>query len=190
MRTHLLHILDVGDAELDMALRHCSSTLNGNNLMLLGSRNSSSSSSVSMVTALSPPSLSTTSASDSDEPSRRSSSSSVSSRKSAPERGQVTSTLRPKRIRRPSVFKVTHKYRDYSRTSFDEYMRAHPYQKPAREVKTFPSFPRCLHAMLENARAADQEDVVSWQPHGRAFIVHKPEEFTANILPLYFRQTK
>lgn len=97
---------------------------------------------------------------------------------------------KPKRIRRPPEFKVTHDYHDSTRTTFDEYMRAHPNQKPAREVKTYPSFPKCLHAVLDYVRATDSESIVSWQPHGRAFIVHEPEAFAEHILPLYFRQTK
>jgi len=31
---------------------------------------------------------------------------------------------------------------------------------------------------------------VGWLPHGRAFIVRKPKQFTTEIMPKYFRQTK
>jgi hypothetical protein len=31
--------------------------------------------------------------------------------------------------------------------------------------------------------------VVSWLSHGKAFLVHNPEEFVATVMPLYFRQT-
>ena len=43
-------------------------------------------------------------------------------------------------------------------------------------------FPEKLHAMLN---AEDDLSVVSWLPHGRAFIVRKPAPFTDNIMPKY-----
>lgn len=48
-------------------------------------------------------------------------------------------------------------------------------------------FPEKLHTMLDND---DDPSIVSWLPHGRAFLVRKPVEFTAQIMPKYFRQTK
>jgi hypothetical protein len=48
-------------------------------------------------------------------------------------------------------------------------------------------FPEKLFLMLETV---DRDDVVSWQPHGRCFIVHKPKEFVSEIMPIYFRQSK
>ena len=48
-------------------------------------------------------------------------------------------------------------------------------------------FPEKLMDML--AKEPDTT-VVSWLPHGRAFIVRKPKAFTADIMPKYFRQTK
>ncbi|CAJ1931127.1 unnamed protein product [Cylindrotheca closterium] len=48
-------------------------------------------------------------------------------------------------------------------------------------------FPEKLHEMLE---MANQPNVVTWLPHGRAFLVRKPKEFTEHIMPRYFRQTK
>jgi hypothetical protein len=44
--------------------------------------------------------------------------------------------------------------------------------------------------MLSDVEAAGRIDIVSWQPHGRAFIVHKPKELVTEIMPLYFKQTK
>jgi len=48
-------------------------------------------------------------------------------------------------------------------------------------------FPEKLHTMLDND---DDPSIVTWLPHGRAFLVRKPAEFTAQIMPKYFRQTK
>jgi len=48
-------------------------------------------------------------------------------------------------------------------------------------------FPDKLHEMLAHVQ---EPDVVAWLPHGRAFIVRKPKEFTNRIMPRFFRQTK
>eukprot|EP00529_Nitzschia_sp_RCC80_P014566 CAMPEP_0113523092 /NCGR_PEP_ID=MMETSP0014_2-20120614/45529_1 /TAXON_ID=2857 /ORGANISM="Nitzschia sp." /LENGTH=724 /DNA_ID=CAMNT_0000421175 /DNA_START=299 /DNA_END=2473 /DNA_ORIENTATION=- /assembly_acc=CAM_ASM_000159 len=48
-------------------------------------------------------------------------------------------------------------------------------------------FPEKLHEMLDTAEDAA---IVSWLPHGRAFIVRDPRLFTQVVMPKYFRQTK
>ena len=40
--------------------------------------------------------------------------------------------------------------------------------------------------MLEDAEKEGHTDIVSWQPHGRAFKVHKEAEFVEKIMPRYF----
>mmetsp|Transcript_3160 Transcript_3160/g.4205 ORF Transcript_3160/g.4205 Transcript_3160/m.4205 type:complete len:541 (+) Transcript_3160:308-1930(+) len=54
------------------------------------------------------------------------------------------------------------------------------------------AFPEKLYEMLskESLPETDSSIVVSWLPHGRAFIVRKPKQFTTQIMPKYFRQTK
>jgi len=44
--------------------------------------------------------------------------------------------------------------------------------------------------MLDDVTKDDRERIVSWQPHGRSFTVHKPKEFVEKIMPTYFNQTK
>jgi len=44
--------------------------------------------------------------------------------------------------------------------------------------------------MLDDVTKDDKEHIVSWQPHGRSFTVHKPKEFVEKIMPTYFNQTK
>ena len=44
--------------------------------------------------------------------------------------------------------------------------------------------------MLERIANNGYQDVVSWQPHGKAFRVHHPEVFASEIMPRYFKQTK
>lgn len=48
-------------------------------------------------------------------------------------------------------------------------------------------FPKKLYSLLEENLF---EDVISWQPHGRSFLVRKPTEFVNNVMPRYFQQSK
>ena len=52
--------------------------------------------------------------------------------------------------------------------------------------RRFP-FPLKLHKVLEMAVANEKTDIISWQPHGRAFMVHSTDEFEEQLLP--FLQT-
>lgn len=51
-------------------------------------------------------------------------------------------------------------------------------------------FPVKLHSMLDMIEADGYGHVVSWQPHGRCFVVHKTKEFVNHVMPKYFKQTK
>jgi len=44
-------------------------------------------------------------------------------------------------------------------------------------------FPEKLHHMLNRMDVDGTNSIVSWQPHGRAFAVHKPKEFVQEIMP-------
>ena len=44
--------------------------------------------------------------------------------------------------------------------------------------------------MLLDAEKEGNDCIVSWQPHRKAFRVHRPEEFSQWIMPRYFKQTK
>lgn len=79
---------------------------------------------------------------------------------------------------------VQHDYHDHALDNPADYEEEHP----VRGGVTTP-FPLKLHDMLYATSAAGMEDVVSWQPHGRCFIVHKPKEFVA-MLPEYFKLSK
>ena len=48
-------------------------------------------------------------------------------------------------------------------------------------------FPEKLHLMLSSV---DRDDIVSWQPHGRCFVVHNAKAFVTLVMPKYFRQSK
>ena len=52
-----------------------------------------------------------------------------------------------------------------------------------------PTFPVKLYDMLQNAQELGIEKAVSWQPHGRCFVVHDPQAFLM-IIPNFFNFTK
>lgn len=51
-------------------------------------------------------------------------------------------------------------------------------------------FPWKLHDMLDDIAEKGDDSIVTWQPHGRAFMVHKPKVFVEDIMHKYFNQTK
>jgi hypothetical protein len=52
------------------------------------------------------------------------------------------------------------------------------------------SFPMTLHAILHQVHLDGLDHIISWQPHGRCFVVHDPKAFLDQVLVRYFRQTK
>jgi hypothetical protein len=46
-------------------------------------------------------------------------------------------------------------------------------------------FPVRLYDMLETTQKSGLSDVVSWQEHGRCFILHQPARFVSEILPRF-----
>jgi HSF-type DNA-binding len=44
-------------------------------------------------------------------------------------------------------------------------------------------FPMRLYDMLDKVKDEGMEKVVSWQPHGRCFVVRRPNDFVKDILP-------
>ncbi|KAG7350474.1 HSF-type DNA-binding protein [Nitzschia inconspicua] len=78
---------------------------------------------------------------------------------------------------------VPHVYRDFSNV-----MEAGTVVRKKTGGVATP-FPEKLHHMLD-IETKEHPSAVSWLPHGRAFIVRDPHEFTDYIMPKYFRQTK
>jgi HSF-type DNA-binding len=52
------------------------------------------------------------------------------------------------------------------------------------------TFPSKLHGMLDYAKETGKCGVLSWLPHGRAFLVNDKERFVTEVLPLFFRLQK
>jgi hypothetical protein len=46
------------------------------------------------------------------------------------------------------------------------------------------NFPVKLHYMLNELEKDGMDEIVSWQPHGRCFLVHKQQQFVDHVLPL------
>lgn len=76
---------------------------------------------------------------------------------------------------------VPHIYRDFANLP-----DASGYVRKKTGGVTQP-FPEKLHEMLDHV---NEPSIVGWLPHGRAFLVRKPKQFTAQVMPQYFRQTK
>jgi hypothetical protein len=51
-------------------------------------------------------------------------------------------------------------------------------------------FPEKLYRMIQDAEQNGNSDVISFFPHGRAFIVRDPDRFVTEIMPKYFKQGK
>jgi len=51
-------------------------------------------------------------------------------------------------------------------------------------------FPWRLHDMLDAMEKQGKDDIVTWQPHGLAFLVKDPKAFVEQIMPHYFSQSK
>lgn len=64
------------------------------------------------------------------------------------------------------------------------------YRAPRARGGVIVPFPIKLHRMLDGVEAEGLSHIVSWQPHGRAFLVHRPAEFLETVMPRYFRQSK
>jgi len=83
---------------------------------------------------------------------------------------------------------VEHHYHDHSNDLPGE---SEEMQQPAKSRGGITTpFPMQLHDMLQHAEGRGYSDVVSWQPHGRAFHVHDPARFVGEVMPMFFRQTR
>jgi hypothetical protein len=87
---------------------------------------------------------------------------------------------------------VVHNYHDHAHD--EHYETDNDQQEEGQHRKggggVLISFPLKLHAVLDQVEADGLAHIISWQPHGRCFLIHKPKEFVDNVMPNYFRQTK
>mmetsp|Transcript_9908 Transcript_9908/g.21579 ORF Transcript_9908/g.21579 Transcript_9908/m.21579 type:complete len:354 (+) Transcript_9908:426-1487(+) len=100
------------------------------------------------------------------------------------------------------VLRVHHNYHDRAHevpssttttTSLDEWQQRGNNHKNHDAVP----FPLKLHDLLERVEqnnnnndddhnTTDESQLISWQPHGRCFVIHRPAAFVEHILPRYF----
>jgi HSF-type DNA-binding len=81
---------------------------------------------------------------------------------------------------------VVHDYHDHANDPVSESMMID--EVTARGGVTTP-FPIKLHEMLQRVSEEGLDHIVSWQPHGRCFVVHKPKDFPS-LLMKYFKLSK
>lgn len=64
-------------------------------------------------------------------------------------------------------------------------------KKPSTSNPATESFPLKLHRILgDSTDDTNSSHIISWQPHGRAFKIHNPKQFTEHIMPRYFPKMK
>lgn len=85
---------------------------------------------------------------------------------------------------------VQHHYHDHTNDLPSEADETSSNDDNDHKKKDVLPFPLKLHKMLESVEADGFDSVVSWQPHGRSFVIHKPKAFANVVMPRYFRQTK
>eukprot|EP00934_Nitzschia_sp_Nitz4_P009187 Nitzschia sp. Nitz4//scaffold54_size114964//84269//85502//NITZ4_003861-RA/size114964-processed-gene-0.190-mRNA-1//-1//CDS//3329554381//9177//frame0 len=83
---------------------------------------------------------------------------------------------------------AVHNYHDYSLTTSNQ-LDVDINLKASRGGVHNP-FPAVLHNMMSESESRGFSDIVAWQPHGRAFLIHKPKEFVNDVLPKYFKHSK
>jgi hypothetical protein len=103
----------------------------------------------------------------------------------------------------PTKAKKSKKSTGTSITSHHDDVLVHQYHDHASDLAVDPQamkykakggvttpFPVKLHIMLQQIEEDGLAHVVSWQPHGRCFVVHEPKQFVKHVMPHYFKQTK
>ena len=102
---------------------------------------------------------------------------------------------RPKRRRKPQKpgktaknydrHFVVHNYHDHAHDSEAdvEYHQESEDDHQRRRGGVSIAFPIKLHAVLDQVEADGLAHVISWQPHGRCFLIHDPKEFVDHVMP-------
>lgn len=83
---------------------------------------------------------------------------------------------------------IQHNYHDHANDDGRIYMQTPLVSKGGVTVP----FPMKLHNMLEHIaqNESELEHIVSWQPHGRCFLVRSIKDFQDDVLPRFFQQKK
>jgi hypothetical protein len=81
---------------------------------------------------------------------------------------------------------VEHNYHDHAGDVDDRNMSMSDFlqEHRGRGGNTTP-FASKLHQVLDQVEQDGLSHVISWQPHGRCFVIHKPKEFVEEVMPRY-----
>jgi hypothetical protein len=101
--------------------------------------------------------------------------------------GAPAEKSRPKRRRKPQKPGKTAKLND-------RHFVVHNYHDHSADAKAAEEgerrkggvsvpFPVKLHSVLDQVEADGLAHIVSWQTHGRCFVIHNPKEFVDHIMP-------
>lgn len=86
-----------------------------------------------------------------------------------------------------------HNYHDYGRVTENQLDRERPRDPENRKLSrggVHNPFPTVLHKMMTDSDRQNFSHLISWQPHGRAFLIHNSTEFVSSVLPRYFKHSK
>ena len=80
---------------------------------------------------------------------------------------------------------VQHNYHDHAN---DPKVRGSAHKAKTNRGGIKVPFPMLLHKVLDEVDQEDLSSILSWQPHGRSFLLHKPKKFEQLLMPQYFTQ--
>ena len=78
---------------------------------------------------------------------------------------------------------VVHHYHDHALDQECDYELEDSSDDQRHRRSVAVAFPMKLHEVLEQVELDDLAHVISWQPHGRCFIIRKPKEFVDHVMP-------
>ena len=82
-----------------------------------------------------------------------------------------------------------HKYHDYANVTELPMQLASQFENRGSGGVCNP-FPVVLYTLLSEASLFGFSNIISWQPHGRSFLIHRSKEFVRDIVPKYFKHSK
>lgn len=78
--------------------------------------------------------------------------------------------------------RVVHNYHDHANDPDGDYIAMHEIMRKSGGSFVDQPFPVRLHYMLNEIEKDGLGHIVSWQPHGRCFVVHDQKAFTGQVL--------
>lgn len=103
------------------------------------------------------------------------------------------SSSSPNKQRRSSKLRTSKTAKQFDRHFVQHDYHDHAHDKDmGRKVQLPPqrqrggvalSFPMKLHSVLDQVEQDGYADCISWQPHGRCFVIHKPKDFVEEVMP-------